>query len=69
VWEYPFAVAGVNITFMLVQLLDLEAGLLLFLISNFLFSVFIMSKMNNCVATLPIFMNFFFYHYVNFAEG
>lgn len=24
-WEYPFAVAGVNITFMLVQLLDLEA--------------------------------------------
>ncbi|XP_073219871.1 uncharacterized protein [Cicer arietinum] len=25
VWEYPFAVAGVNITFMLVQMLDLEA--------------------------------------------
>ncbi|KAK3002091.1 hypothetical protein RJ639_021793 [Escallonia herrerae] len=24
-WEYPFAVAGVNITFMLVQMLDLEA--------------------------------------------
>ncbi|CAN0906571.1 ELMO domain-containing protein A [Linum grandiflorum] len=27
VWEYPFAVAGVNITFMLIQMLDLEAGL------------------------------------------
>ncbi|WVZ07933.1 hypothetical protein V8G54_021279 [Vigna mungo] len=26
VWEYPFAVAGVNITFMLIQMLDLEAG-------------------------------------------
>ncbi|CAH9096405.1 unnamed protein product [Cuscuta europaea] len=25
VWEYPFAVAGVNITFMLTQMLDLEA--------------------------------------------
>lgn len=25
VWEYPFAVAGLNITFMLVQLLDLRA--------------------------------------------
>ncbi|PIN22797.1 hypothetical protein CDL12_04492 [Handroanthus impetiginosus] len=24
-WEYPFAVAGVNITFMLIQILDLEA--------------------------------------------
>ncbi|KAH9772621.1 ELMO domain-containing protein [Citrus sinensis] len=24
-WEYPFAVAGVNITFMLMQMLDLEA--------------------------------------------
>lgn len=27
VWEYPFAVAGVNITFMLIQMLDLEAGM------------------------------------------
>ncbi|KAM5554703.1 hypothetical protein ABKV19_022889 [Rosa sericea] len=27
VWEYPFAVAGVNITFMLIQMLDLEADL------------------------------------------
>ena len=26
VWEYPFAVAGVNITFMLIQMLGLEAG-------------------------------------------
>jgi hypothetical protein len=26
-WEYPFAVAGVNITFMLIQMLDLEGGL------------------------------------------
>lgn len=25
-WEYPFAVAGVNITFMLIQMLDLEEG-------------------------------------------
>ncbi|KAK6116597.1 hypothetical protein DH2020_049703 [Rehmannia glutinosa] len=25
VWEYPFAVAGVNITFMIVQMLDLDA--------------------------------------------
>ncbi|KAI3788389.1 hypothetical protein L2E82_01153 [Cichorium intybus] len=25
-WEYPFAVAGVNITFMLIQMLDLESG-------------------------------------------
>ncbi|GAB4844274.1 hypothetical protein Ancab_037638 [Ancistrocladus abbreviatus] len=24
-WEYPFAVAGVNVTFMLIQMLDLEA--------------------------------------------
>lgn len=28
-WEYPFAVAGVNITFMLIQMLDLEAGFIL----------------------------------------
>lgn len=25
-WEYPFAVAGVNITFMIMQMLDLNAG-------------------------------------------
>ncbi|CAN8243774.1 unnamed protein product [Cochlearia groenlandica] len=25
-WEYPFAVAGVNITFMIIQMLDLEAS-------------------------------------------
>ncbi|PWA99350.1 ELMO/CED-12 family protein isoform 3 [Artemisia annua] len=25
-WEYPFAVAGVNITFMLIKMLDLEFG-------------------------------------------
>lgn len=25
-WEYPFAVAGVNITFMLIQMLDLQAA-------------------------------------------
>ncbi|KAI3689529.1 hypothetical protein L2E82_47489 [Cichorium intybus] len=25
-WEYPFAVIGVNITFMLIQMLDLESG-------------------------------------------
>jgi hypothetical protein len=28
IWEYPFAVAGVNITFMLIQMLDLQSGLL-----------------------------------------
>ncbi|KAJ3682981.1 hypothetical protein LUZ60_013208 [Juncus effusus] len=27
-WEYPFAVAGVNISFMLIQILDLKSGLL-----------------------------------------
>lgn len=26
-WEYPFAVAGINISFMLVQMLDLQAGM------------------------------------------
>lgn len=26
VWEYPFAVAGVNITFMIMQMLDLDAS-------------------------------------------
>lgn len=25
-WEYPFAVAGINISFMLIQMLDLYAG-------------------------------------------
>ena len=25
-WEYPFAVAGVNISYMLVQMLDLQSG-------------------------------------------
>ncbi|XP_057850147.1 uncharacterized protein LOC131060775 isoform X2 [Cryptomeria japonica] len=25
-WEYPFAIAGVNITFMLIQMLDLQSG-------------------------------------------
>ncbi|OIW03275.1 hypothetical protein TanjilG_20579 [Lupinus angustifolius] len=25
-WEYPFAVAGINISFMLTQMLDLKAG-------------------------------------------
>ncbi|KAH1040287.1 hypothetical protein J1N35_042030 [Gossypium stocksii] len=29
VWEYPFAVAGVNITFMLIQKLHLEVGLVI----------------------------------------
>lgn len=26
-WEYPFAVAGINISFMLVQMLDLQSGI------------------------------------------
>lgn len=25
-WEYPFAVAGINVTFMLIQMLDLYSG-------------------------------------------
>lgn len=26
-WEYPFAVAGINVTFMLIRMLDLSSGL------------------------------------------
>ena len=26
-WEYPFAVAGINVSFMLIQMLDLDSGL------------------------------------------
>ena len=26
-WEYPFAVAGINVSFMLIQMLDLYSGL------------------------------------------
>lgn len=26
-WEYPFAVAGINISYMLIQMLDLYSGL------------------------------------------
>lgn len=26
-WEYPFAAAGINISFMLIQMLDLYSGL------------------------------------------
>lgn len=25
-WEYPFAVAGINISFLLAQMLDLQSG-------------------------------------------
>ncbi|KAH7847142.1 hypothetical protein Vadar_022439 [Vaccinium darrowii] len=39
-WEYPFAVAGVNTTFMLIQMLDLEAGFL------FCFLSFILKAVN-----------------------
>ena len=28
-WEYPFAVAGINISFMLIQMLDLNSGVCL----------------------------------------
>jgi len=31
VWEYPFAVAGINISYMLIQLLELNSGILFFL--------------------------------------
>lgn len=27
-WEYPFAVAGINVSFMLIQMLDLHSGVL-----------------------------------------
>jgi hypothetical protein len=30
-WEYPFAAGGVNISYMLVQMLDLQSGDLLFI--------------------------------------
>lgn len=26
-WEYPFAVAGINVSFMLIQMLDLKSGM------------------------------------------
>lgn len=26
-WEYPFAVAGINVSFMLIQMLDLHSGM------------------------------------------
>ncbi|CAF1701322.1 unnamed protein product [Brassica napus] len=41
VWEYPFAVAGINLTFMLIQMLDLEATIrgLLTILSLKLFTV------------------------------
>jgi hypothetical protein len=29
VWEYPFAVAGINLTFLLIQILDLRSGKIL----------------------------------------
>jgi len=29
-WEYPFAVAGINISFMLANMLDLQAGTVIF---------------------------------------
>ena len=45
-WEYPFAVAGVNITFMLIQMLDLEAGYFTSPFS-FLVSVYFMYKRMN----------------------
>jgi len=50
-WEYPFAVAGVNITFMLIQMLDLQAGL-----SVKLFSISYYVD-PNCESSLAIFMN------------
>lgn len=53
-WEYPFAVAGVNITFMLIQMLDLEAGFssvfltfflcLFFPLENFIVIIFLHVK-------------------------
>ena len=30
-WEYPFAVAGINVSFMLIQMLDLDSGLLIYI--------------------------------------
>ena len=45
-WEYPFVFAGVNITFMLIQMLDLEAGYFTSPFS-FLVSVYFMYKRMN----------------------
>ena len=38
-WEYPFAVAGINITFMLIQMLDLDARKRKAIISRFTFLI------------------------------
>ncbi|AQK42391.1 ELMO domain-containing protein 2, mRNA [Zea mays] len=36
-WEYPFAVAGVNISYMLIQLLELNSGHIASIVSGFVF--------------------------------
>ncbi|MBA0610316.1 hypothetical protein Godav_011182, partial [Gossypium davidsonii] len=57
VWEYPFAVAGVNITFMLIQMLDLEAGyskFLLLVVQVFLFQVIVFNPTLPFISKLAV---------------
>lgn len=53
-WEYPFAVAGVNITFMLIQMLDLEAGLILCRFIPASFGVSLLPLLNLVVKTFVV---------------
>lgn len=39
-WEYPFAVAGINVSFMLIQMLDLNSGIYLHFSTQTLFCYF-----------------------------
>ena len=39
-WEYPFAVAGINVSFMLIQMLDLNAGMQQHFSTQFFFFCF-----------------------------
>lgn len=53
-WEYPFAVAGINVSFMLVQMLDLKS-------SNFLFPIplYTYLRISHFVVWTVIFMQVF----------
>lgn len=51
-WEYPFAVAGINISFMLAQMLDLQTGNWNFKIKGYLM-VFLLNCLMLCLPFLP----------------
>jgi hypothetical protein len=53
-WEYPFAAGGVNISYMLVQMLDLQSGDLLQSLLNILvpFSIHLDSFSLHCLWNL-----------------